>query len=569
MLLHPFEAALSQLQSDAPNTQLRTLVSAPDHSGSGFPAIGENYICDQTSPQAPSADNNTTTPSTSMSSTSCKGKLPRISRAAKQKALQKLGLQLDGKNAYSKEGEKEGTESDTPSAASSIRRRSHRSKTVPGKKVTNNTKTRKSLVKQKADDDEDYVPSQIESKKKSSAKRKANADTTKDGKQTKKPKLRANNPDGSTDCATKRRDQSKSFIKPASSAVSSRHSLIAGLKASQKTMEASQTTFKKPMLPSHITQVPSTPTKQKKLVETQKRSCTPRDARRPLHDDVFSQMPSSPPIPYEVDEMDDWSRDTPAVAAILSSNSKPVPASPNAESTAISGHADCDHVAHEKRAGDSQTAKSDPFTRRTKGGKATSFLRRLTGDESIVGDPDPDPATETLQGALIDVAQDSPASRVVDLDLGTKCSTLAGDCRNDQQCTSEAEVLPVYLDSSPPRVHSPTSSHSSTSAKYLFSSEPTLPSSEAEEIGWEKSLQPHQRSLHDVLISTSKRVVRHIVDSETGLDDIAETFATDGECILESLLSQHDDDYKHVFADMESKRGALRKELEYAIERMA
>ncbi|KAF5850456.1 hypothetical protein GGP41_002679 [Bipolaris sorokiniana] len=500
-----------------------------------------------------------------MPSTSSKGKLPRVSRVAKQKALQQFGPQSDDRNTYSKTGGKEGTESDTPSAASSIKRRLHRSGIVPGKKVTNNTKTRKSHVKHKVDDDEDYVPSQIESTKKNkqkkySAKRKADGDTTEDGKQTKKPRLQVNNHEGSADYATKRQDQSKSFIKPASSAVSSRHLLIAGLKASQMPMDASQTAFKKPMLPSHITQAPLTPTKpKKKLVETQKRSHTPRDARMPLHDDVFSQIPSSPPIPYEADEMDDWSQDTPAVAAILSSNSKPIPASPNAESTAISGHADCNDVAHEKRAGDSQTAKSDPFTRRTKGRKATSFLRRLTGDESTGGYSDP--ATE--------VSQDSPASRVVDLDLGIRDSTLTGDCRNDQQRTSEAEISPVHLDSSPPRMHSPISSHSSTSAEYLFSSKPPLPSSEAEEIGWEKSLEPHQRSLHDVLISTSKRVVRHIVDSETGLDGIAETFATDGECILESLLSRHDDDYKHVFTDMESKRGALRKELEYAIKRMA
>ncbi|EUC44535.1 hypothetical protein COCMIDRAFT_6144 [Bipolaris oryzae ATCC 44560] len=509
----------------------------------------EKYFFDPTSPQAPPKDKNATTSSSaSMLPTSGKGKLVRVSRVAKQKALQQFGPQSDDKNAYAKTGEKGVSGPDTPIAALLIKRRSHRSEIVPGKKVTNNTRTCKPHIKHKVDDDEDYVPSQIEKKrnknknKQSSAKRKADRDTKEDGKQNKKPRLQANNPEGSIDCAEKQRDQSKSFIKPASSAVSSRHSLIAGLKGSQKPIDASQTRFKKPMLPSHITQAPLTPTKpKKKLVETQKRLHTPRDARRPLLDDVFSQMPSSPPIPYEADEMNDWSQDTRAVTAILSSNSKPIPASPNAESTAISGHANCDDVAHEKRAGDSQTAKSDPFTRRTKSGKATSFLRRLTED----------------------------GSKVVDLDLSNQCSTLAGDCRNDQQHTSEAEILPVYLDSSPPRVHSPISSHSSTSAEYLFSSEPQLPSSEAEEIGWEKSFEPHQCSLHDVLISTSKRVVRHIVDSETGLDEIAETFATHGEYIQESLLSQHDDDYKHAFADMESKRGALREELEQAIKRMA
>ncbi|KAF2708557.1 hypothetical protein K504DRAFT_455531 [Pleomassaria siparia CBS 279.74] len=63
---------------------------------------------------------------------------------------------------------------------------------------------------------------------------------------------------------------------------------------------------------------------------------------------------------------------------ILSSNSKPIPASPHAESTAISGHADKDQVNMEKEMGDYETARSNPFTQRAKASKLTAFTRRLT-----------------------------------------------------------------------------------------------------------------------------------------------------------------------------------------------
>jgi hypothetical protein len=67
---------------------------------------------------------------------------------------------------------------------------------------------------------------------------------------------------------------------------------------------------------------------------------------------------------------------------ILSSNSKPIPASPNAESTAISGHANCEDLAREERKGDIHTfnTENDPFRQRRDSQKITSFTRRLTGD---------------------------------------------------------------------------------------------------------------------------------------------------------------------------------------------
>jgi hypothetical protein len=92
---------------------------------------------------------------------------------------------------------------------------------------------------------------------------------------------------------------------------------------------------------------------------------------------------SSPP--FIIHDIEDSVRRQNGVAnnEILSSNSKPTPASPNAESTAISGHADRDKVDFEKLTAEIQTARLDPFKQRREGGKATSFIRRLTGDHPL------------------------------------------------------------------------------------------------------------------------------------------------------------------------------------------
>ena len=86
---------------------------------------------------------------------------------------------------------------------------------------------------------------------------------------------------------------------------------------------------------------------------------------------------------------------------------------------------------------------------------------------------------------------------------------------------------------------------------------------------WEASLQPHQRDLRELMIRTSKRVMRHIVDNEASLDDIAEMYAQDGEYVLSTLIKRHDTDYEDVFQGMESTKGKLRKELQRAAKQMA
>ncbi|KAF2112473.1 hypothetical protein BDV96DRAFT_163180 [Lophiotrema nucula] len=71
---------------------------------------------------------------------------------------------------------------------------------------------------------------------------------------------------------------------------------------------------------------------------------------------------------------------------VLSSNSKPLPASPHAESMAVSGLADSGDVEMQKMIGDLVTARSDPFKGRAKAA-TSSFTRRLT--EESTGNDDP------------------------------------------------------------------------------------------------------------------------------------------------------------------------------------
>ena len=85
---------------------------------------------------------------------------------------------------------------------------------------------------------------------------------------------------------------------------------------------------------------------------------------------------------------------------------------------------------------------------------------------------------------------------------------------------------------------------------------------------WEQSLQPHQRTLHDLLMRTSKRVLRNIVDNETAVTDIAEVFSRDGEHVVESLLQRHESAYEDVFQDMDKKKKDLHTDLEKAAKRL-
>jgi hypothetical protein len=561
--------------------------------------------------------------------TRSKGKLPRISQAAKEKIFKKLNAESDAQpedldvaleNAHD-------DASGTSIIMSTPRERLQGTKAVPGKKtVKSKSKACIPHTKHIADDNEDFVPTQTRTKKKTSTKRKAAPDTTAENEPRKKP----HNDVKLSTTDLKERDQTYPLarpLRPPSSVISSQHTSIGGLIDAQRPADLSDLPFKKPTIPTRAAQTPSTPTKPNRTpIKAVSRPKTPMEARRRFDNDTLWYMPSSPPVIDDAEDSNEW-LDVSVETSILSSNSKPTPASPNAESTAISGHADCNDVASEKKTGDWQTAKSDPFSRRSVGKMATSFLRRLTGEESMDADIGPDmsisnhtpvkvagtskppedpslstmvskedettsawmagqqsirasqnsieeiqQATEYLQhtiGGTQQLVNDMPIEEVPDEDdVDLEDITLFGDGEGYQEVVNDFNTSPVKLCSSPPRPGS-SSSHSSTSAAPEPLTDPPIPSSEADEIQWEASLQPHQRNLNEVLIRTSKRVMRHIVNNETSVTDIAEMYAKDGDHVLNTLIQRHDTDHTQVFQEMENTKASLRKELERSAKQMA
>ncbi|KAF2242773.1 hypothetical protein BU26DRAFT_555433 [Trematosphaeria pertusa] len=342
---------------------------------------------------------------------------------------------------------------------------------------------------------------------------------------------------------------------------------------------------------------------------------------------------------------------------ILSSNSKLLPASPRAESTAISGHAHRDRVAIEREIGEHETAKSDPFSRRSNSQTVTAFTRRLTGEAGIPNTPvgnsqhrpielidsgsssgvssDVEPMVESPKKPFILPKQPpvKPASvvqikvenpflhprikiseplepisngrapalvqpglerrpketenvvmdesirngppQLVEETQPQDVSLHAGDVGMEGETLVEQEeeelptqrLSPVHFKSSPPPLGSP-SSHSSTSAEDEPRTEPPIPTSDADEMEWEASLQPHQRSLQEQLIRVSKRVVRHIVDNETAVDDIAQMYAQDSEHMLRTLIDRHTGESDTMFKNVEKKKGKVQKASEQLLKKL-
>lgn len=167
-----------------------------------------------------------------------------------------------------------------------------------------------------------------------------------------------------------------------------RPSLIGALKNSNSSVGAKAPTFKRPGQPAST---PGRPRLQPGY--TTPKPPTPAD-------DLPVHGPSSTPRSESIHDEDFGFGHTPTNTEILSSNTKRVPDSPHAESTAISGHADRDEVHREKCIGDLETAKSDPFKQRRHGAqKVNSFTRKLTGESDadttwgpISGEPQSMPA---------------------------------------------------------------------------------------------------------------------------------------------------------------------------------
>ncbi|OSS54214.1 hypothetical protein B5807_01539 [Epicoccum nigrum] len=440
---------------------------------------------------------------------------------------------------------------------------------------------------------------------------------------------------------------------------SARPSLIGALIKSKSPTGGDTPLFKRPGQPA------STPGRPRAhIAQTTPKTRTPVEICKDL-DDLPTPYQTSTPRSRSMHEEDFGLGHTPADTEILSSNTKKVPDSPHAESTAISGHADQDDVHREKHRADLETAKSDPFQRQKGTKTQTTFLRKLTGEGSVEGganhtEPPTMPAEASQDDHEADELPTDFASQQLPKDSPTlfkhraqtnrqartfehaqalsfestramhisrnkptrtgrslnpsersspaRCATAKMTCQMDVNAEEGQVRSNDSVDPGPPeavedtlldvpgraigsedettliskaidmpeqyggnaadlrfRSSPPVPDSSSIRDAYSDASErepdPSPPTSRADEMEWESAFQPHQRDLHEQLLRTSKRVVRHIVDNGTAVTDIAGVFAKDGERLLGLHLERQRGESAEAFQELESKRQDLLKEL--------
>lgn len=239
---------------------------------------------------------------------------------------------------------------------------------------------------------------------------------------------------------------------------------------------------------------------------------------------------------------------------ICSSNSKPLPAPPTAASTAISGHASHADLDEEEQRGRRVHAE-DPFKHSSGDRRLNSFHRRL---EEIVGIELPTPTKM------------APPSMPIGMSLAGNRNTnlTAFDMDGDETLIGQEDdepalpASPVHIPSSPPgpRARRSPSSHSSTSAEPEDDDELEAEIKELEE--WEASLRPHQRTLNDQLTRITRRVLRHIVDKEEAVHDVAEAFRCDGERLIQDVTARHAEEHGVVLQEVRRKKEDMKRELE-------
>lgn len=650
-----------------------------------------------------------------------RGKLPSISKATKQKAVRAQQLPCGASKVTKARAAKnaapiyEASEHEDESEELSQDEYGLKA-TAQSRKSVNSGTARRSQGRRKAIvQDEDFVPNGSKAKSTSNKRKRASSDATEQSQRPKKKtQTKSNTTTGSLPAGTTTKKQKSSGQETAqtvqprtrepmmqSSAqqniqngATARHSLIGGLVKSKSPSKAVAPTFKKPGQPA------STPGRPRSNpVRTTPKPQTPHDTPGDLEDLPVS-VPASTPRSRLMHEEDFGVDDTPVNSEVLSSNTKRVPDSPHAESTAISCHADQDDVHREKRRGDLETAKNDPFQQRREGQRITTFTRKLTAEGSEEGGAGPDgnlllpvdslnddfevddlkaisksqvllkqspsllkqraqnhlepraqkpnaqtrdsddPSAHNTKPHKIDNTTLNDASRSLRFESSRGVRASQSNTRAQRQIAPMDRSSPVsmpalrkerrmtgvtvdkpaepndsvvsapreaiedtLLDAPEQEAHAVgldgettlvgededmPEQHTATSRDLRFRSSPPLPDSSSvrdaspnesqpepepspptsrvDELEWEDALQPHQRDLHEQLLRTSKRVMRHIVDNETAVTDIADVFAKDGERLLNLMIERQNNESAEAFQNLASKKQDLLQELSDASE---
>ena len=86
---------------------------------------------------------------------------------------------------------------------------------------------------------------------------------------------------------------------------------------------------------------------------------------------------------------------------------------------------------------------------------------------------------------------------------------------------------------------------------------------------WEACLENHQRPINEQLIRVSRHLMRHIVDAETAVDDIAKTYLEDGEHLISNLVQKNREQFAHAHNSIQTKKQNMRTEFEQLAKEMA
>ncbi|KAK5137647.1 hypothetical protein LTR08_007942 [Meristemomyces frigidus] len=212
---------------------------------------------------------------------------------------------------------------------------------------------------------------------------------------------------------------------------------------------------------------------------------------------------------------------------VLSSNTKPRPASPEEDSRVFTGYAFSKVNAKQLviRDGDALPA-TDPFTssedarkKPAKGGTSSNFAEQLRRH-----------AAQTAMSRPRD-EDDDPDKTLVD---------------------------PVAQKAKPQKRLA--SAPSDDSSEISSSSDQT--SDTMREIGiWRSALQPYQVNLFDELVNVSHRLVRHLVDHETGARDAADDYRRRGLKLIEEMERSHAQQYQQYVLDLKHRKKLIRKDL--------
>ena len=333
------------------------------------------------------------------------GKLPRVSKATIQKVARTQHLQSKPSKSSKARAAKKATSivissSDEEESWGSSQDEYDLKSAATVRSSANIGASRTASNRRRVyEEDEDFVPSGSKTKAKSTKRKRGSSDAA---EQIQPPKKKTQRPDNTiehpmhssmaklqdpmtgieeqTDTSQARRSTKQPAAQQqqiTQNGNSARPSLIGALKKSKSSAGGATPIFKRPGQPA------STPGRPR----THGAQITPKP-RTPVEvckdsDDLPNLFQTSTPRSQLMHEEDFGLGHTPADTEILSSNTKKVPDSPHAESTAISGHADQEDVHREKHRADLETAKSDPFQRRQGSKIPTTFLRKLTGEGSV------------------------------------------------------------------------------------------------------------------------------------------------------------------------------------------